>query len=260
MQQHPEITAAVPSTYTLHVYRRTVDRETGKSVKDYAFCLQRKDDEQAIKRYDSMSALKAALGKKQGQQKKEAMGTEAPKGRSLLEPLEPGLEPGEEGDEQHTRMDGGVNAEEDAWIAEQTTMLRERNQQDAAKWVSNKEAVEVGSAAVSQDAAHARQVAADEVELGSGKCALDRPVAAERNRARVETPDLSPHQSEKDFCIEVYCMGEGGRQEGILRPHGREWRVEAGRTCMTLKEFYEYSQVVLVYYCVRCASCSCTPM
>ncbi len=148
-------------------------------------------------------------------------------------------------------MDGGVNAEQDTAeqdagrCAEQTMMLRKRNQRDAAEWASNKEAVEAGSAAVSQDDTHIRQVAADEVELGSGRCALDRPDAAERNRARVETPDLSPHQSEHDLRVGVYCMGEGGRQEGMLFPRGREWRVEVGRKCMTLKEFYDHSQVVL---------------
>ena len=254
MQKHPEISAAMPSTLTLHVYRRVVDQETEK-VKGYGFYLQRKDDEQAIEAYTSRPAFMAALRKKQRQQKREATGAEAPKENSQSEPLETG----EEGGGEHTRMDGGVNAEEDEWFREQMVELRERNRRDAERWALNKEPVEAGSAAVSQDDAHARQVAADEVELGSGKCALDRPDASERKRAGMETTGLSPYQSEDDLRVGVYCIGEGGRQEGMLRPHGKEWRVDVEGKCMTLKEFYDYSQVVLVC-CVRCVSCSCAPV
>ena len=66
MQQHPEITAAVPSTCTLHVSRHTYASDEMRPR--YQFWLQ--DDEQVIKRYDSMPALKAALRKKQRQQKR----------------------------------------------------------------------------------------------------------------------------------------------------------------------------------------------
>jgi len=360
MQQNPEISVAMPSTFTLHVYRRVVDQET-RTVKGYRFYLQRKDDEQAIEAYTSRPTFMAALRKKQRQQKREATGAEAPTENSTSIPVsamedeqgakdsapdavrgggghtpsafngrssqfirtgprkcpycarvfasqhaldihfyrntacrarfkaeqgpraapkrrsqsasssealprkrsdpsqsEP-LETGEEGGGEHTRMDGGVNAEEDEWFREQMVELRERNRRDAERWALNKEPVEAGSAAVSQDDAHARQVAADEVELGSGKCALDRPDASERKRAGMETTGLSPYQSEDDLRVGVYCIGEGGRQEGMLRPHGKEWRVDVEGKCMTLKEFYDYSQVVLVC-CVRCVSCSCAPV
>jgi len=128
MQQNPEISATMPSTFTLHVYRRVVDQETGK-VKGYRFYLQRKDDEQAIEAYTSRPVFMAALRKKQRQQKREATGAEAPKENSQSEPLETG----EEGGEQHTRMDGGMNAERDAWFVEQMVMLRARNNRDAER-------------------------------------------------------------------------------------------------------------------------------
>ena len=86
MQQNPEISATMPSTFTLHVYRRVVDQETGK-VKGYRFYLQRKDDEQAIEAYTSRPAFMAALRKKQRQQKREATGAEAPKENSTSIPV-----------------------------------------------------------------------------------------------------------------------------------------------------------------------------
>jgi len=68
MQQHPEITAAVPSTCTLHVSRHTYASDE-RTRQLYHFWLQRKDNEQVIQRYNSMSVLKAALLGKQRQQK-----------------------------------------------------------------------------------------------------------------------------------------------------------------------------------------------
>jgi hypothetical protein len=68
MQQHPEVTAAVPSTCTLHVSRHTYASDE-RTRQLYQFWLQRKDNEQVIQRYNSMSVLKAALLGKQRQQK-----------------------------------------------------------------------------------------------------------------------------------------------------------------------------------------------